>query len=794
MKKTGIVTAVLLAVILITSAAAWAAEFTEVQSGSLSVRYDDGTGALFKELPVNYARLNRLDLSDAVIISGSGYSIKEAQSGYSDRTTRPHLVWKGKVKFGGDSRTASTNAVTTENALPPVTLKFPEGATLSDGREADVIVTLDQIKLNLTKSFNNSINDNTDVFILLAFSDKRGLWLNVSSPKTAIDKWDYTNADKSSSAGNGTNVKLSMKITEKASGKTVGNVVSQEDYPSMLIEYKDLDVRDHTIRTSAEYTEKYNGSFAEGLELVNGWGNPVVLAPIGEGILNQSLLDKKIVNGNTRIKGKGSQYEALEKVTGNPNDNSSFYSGFAAPASTAGFSFCWTGSVPGGPGAYSNMATLISGQPIVAVRAKRSEGGSLGNTEIGARSGLDSFYNNTHLMNSAATYYYEPDEGWSVEYLKVDGKEIELTAEERAGGGAYDFTRLNKSPVTERVIRDGNILDAEDNSFYEIEVRYIRNPAYKTEKSAEPGIIRTMDNEPVTYTIHCREIFDRAAAGSHQIRDDLAGGLLRIVPGSVKVTVTDNSAYKIDKNDDNGLWVTFSSCKADGSCPEITITYQATVNWEKYESGAITNLADDSQAELDTFSDIVVAKEVKGKLRDTSKQFEFRADLEGLDPAASYNVDSDGGKIISIDTGTASEEGFKPDDEGKASLRFTLCGEQRVSLKGLPVGTRYRIHEEANNHIPSYVQTSDQQDPHFIKKEDTAGRNNTALSTEWETLDKQDGMVTLTFVNSRDPAPVTGVAGTGWIAATAVSALLLGSAGALYVFRICRKNTKGGDI
>lgn len=324
--------------------------FDEVPSGQLSVEYDDGNGTVFASLPTNYAKLRLLSLDDAVIVSGSGYSITDAQAGTANKPTKPHLVWTGKLTYGGDIRNTTKDAVLKKNSLPEVTLKFPKGAELSDGRDADVIIKFDNINVNVTKSFNSKITSNTTVKVLIAASDAYGLWLVAASPKTAIDKWDYTSADKSTSAGAAHRVRTTITLTEPEEGKVIGKAVSSADYPSMLVEFKDLDVRDTMIKSNASYTEQWNGPFAEGIEMESGWGNPVALAPMGKDIVNQSLVDKQIINGNTKIKGSGGQYQALEAATGKTNDSLTFYSGFAAPVKPDGFSFYWTGAIRGGAG------------------------------------------------------------------------------------------------------------------------------------------------------------------------------------------------------------------------------------------------------------------------------------------------------------------------------------------------------------------------------------------------------------------------------------------------------------
>lgn len=460
MRRLSQIIALILAILVIAPAAETFAadDFTAVSpTKNITVKNDDGNGTVFKELPANYVQLKDLYLGTAKIVSGSGYSIVNGVStNNSDETVQPHLVWTGKVTFGGARRTATKNAVTKANTLPAVTIRFPDGAELSDGRKADVEMKIDNISVNLTKSMSSSITSSSTVKVALlrnGGSSGRPLWMVTTSPKTS-----YSDHKHNAMAGVGQRYRVTMRILE--SGKDTA--ISASDYPSMLILFKDLDVPDETLarhdNDSKYWPQRYKGKFAEGVEMVSGWGNPAVLAHEGSKAYERPLVTKNITGNNLQIKGDGSRYAAF----GSKDDSSSYYSGFAAPVSPQGFTFFWTGSVPGNKA--EAMGTQIGSQPTVAVWAKRTEGGSLTNSSV------DDWKKNTHLMNSSGIYSYKPDAGYAVKSLKVDGEEIKLTEEQKASGGEYIFERLNKNPIAKRVERNGNILDASDSSHYEIEV------------------------------------------------------------------------------------------------------------------------------------------------------------------------------------------------------------------------------------------------------------------------------------------------------------------------------------
>ena len=359
-------------------------------------------------------------------------------------------------------------------------------------------------------------------------------------------------------------------------------------------------------------------------------------------------------------------------------------------------------------------------------------------------------------MNSAATYNYTPDEGWYVKSLKVDDVEQELTEDQKMNGGSYVFTMLNKNPIVQRVWRDGQILNASDSSYYTIEVVYARLPDYETVKTADKDKIYSMSSEPVHYTIKCTEKYDDAPAGSHQIKDDLAGGILEIVPGSLNISVSEGSTYSVDKQESDGLWVTFNSADAGGKCPEITISYDAKVNWSKYNGGKIKNTAEDTW-EIDVVNNIVIAKSVQGKLRDTTKKFQFTVDLSNLDPESDYRLDlSGGGELLNVATGTAQGQSFRPDSTGKARIELAVKHGSAAAIMDLPMSAVYLVNEHGSDHIASYELSSDQKSPVFSSQNAGNETHWEELSTAEETVDPQDGQVTVRFINSKDMAPVTG--------------------------------------
>ena len=746
---------------------------------------DDGRGTQFSQLSTNYVQILELYYGNAIIESGSGYSI---EYGYVPRYPHmiPLLVWKGKLNFGGSKANESHGASLKSNNLPPVTLRFPNCAYLPEGRYADVLITMDDIEVNLGENYNSSINSNTTLKVNIAGSSGH---LSANSPRISYADPNYTAADKSTGCAVGEKIRVTMSIVETGTHTPI----SPAKYPSMLVTFFDLDVPDSTTKTSLTNTERWNGYYAEGIELLSGWQGAAVLPPAIGDIANRCLTEVQITAaGNTKIKGIGDYIMALREATNNagPGDFDSLYSGFVASVAPQGFSFNWTGSITGGAKSKHSMGTIIGGQPVVNVRAMRSGQGSTV-SHLGGRgtySGDKFWYSNTHLMNSSAVYDYTPGEGFYVKSLKVDGAAQAVNK----NGGSYTFTKLNKYPLPVREIRNGYVLNTRQSSSYDIEVEFAHLPEYEDEKKADKESVRLGSDEEITYIITSEEIWDDASPGTHKIHDGLANGLLKLVPGSVE-THAEHGTCTIDKADDSGIDITFTSDDADTHKPVISVTYKAKVDWEAYfrsSETSIVNSIPGSSATVDVTSDIRITKKVTGKLRDTTKKFVIEATLSGLAASEEYVVTPiGGGELNNVTTGSRTGKGFRSDKDGKATLVFNMTGGQGAVISDLPVGSKYRLIEAASDHTPSYSLASDSSESVFIKSSDSKEHNWQELATEEETLDKKDGVVTVAFTNNRDTTTITGlVEHTDWM----ISSILLIAAA---VFAACgiRRFRRGGD-
>ena len=68
--------------------------------------------------------------------------------------------------------------------------------------------------------------------------------------------------------------------------------------------FKDFDVPDKSIRKNASATARWNGQYAEGVEMISGWQDPVVLAPNTSDLANTCLVETQTVAENCFLIGK----------------------------------------------------------------------------------------------------------------------------------------------------------------------------------------------------------------------------------------------------------------------------------------------------------------------------------------------------------------------------------------------------------------------------------------------------------------------------------------------------------
>ena len=87
-------------------------------------------------------------------------------------------------------------------------------------------------------------------------------------------------------------------------------------------------------------------------------------------------------------------------------------------------------------------------------------------------------------------------------------------------------------------------------------------------------------------------------------------------------------------------------------------------------------------------TDITIQKIVSG-YRETESSYTFYMSMRGLHPGITYF--------------TSNDRSFTADENGEANITLTLQNEESVTINGVPVGTIYRVTEEAGDYTASYT-------------------------------------------------------------------------------------------
>jgi|GEM_PF-1145032 len=713
--------AVLLAAAL---ASGMAVSPADAATGGLTVLYDE-----FGKLPENYVSITALPLQSAEFSTDNSKIHKyNGYVGNNQDEKRDFIAYYGTVHFGDSNRTEDKNASTEVNEIDgSIALRWSNKALLSDNTRADVKITVSSWSFRLGKNLNKKIDSSTKVYVPILQSSKpnsNATELCTATPRTKYSVNDGTTDNSISGACILTKCKVKLEILQHGTDTPIDT----DKYPTALFGFRDLDVQDSSIAAGKSAEVRYAGPYSEGVELLGGFRSPVVLAPKSSDNPSMETLVKTELSGeNLRIRGDGKRIEEYNKATGMVGDTGTYYSGFIAPVTPKAWSFWWTGSVSSSG---KMMGTQLGSQPTVAVEATAGEGGKI------EKEGLK-----TYVINSGTTYDYTPSDGYTVSELKVDGRDVEFDPK----GGTYTFDNLYAKPILSRSAKTGG--ETAEAKIYHIHVEFERQPVFEVKKTGDREKVHLGDK--IHYTVVAKQTAENASEGDFEFSDDMAGGMLRMDPDTLK---TEGSASsEILEKSENGYRIRIHSKEKEQS--SLTVTYDAAVRDDKYTRSAVTNTAGGSTWSVDPVGDLTIRKKVTGSLGDLSKRFEFTLRLAGLNPAETYEASG----LKAVNKGTAADSGFRPDDDGEAELLFTLKGGDKISIPDLPAGAGYQIFEAKSDHTASYVQKGSGAQAEFVRAADRNEKSETVLSTEREKLDFKDGNVVVTFTNNREISPITGV-------------------------------------
>lgn len=728
----------------------------------------------YDKLPANYVCIDQsLRVEEAEVVNTMpGVELVYGYPGRNSVSKQYFYSYHGTVKYGKSNRTSKANAVTQRNEIPgKLVLTWKDKAILSDETKADVRLTVEDVYCNIGQKKSTKISNSDKVFLPIVGNASSGrIQLLLNTPRTSID----TNS-ASSEFVTGATCQTRRKATFEILRN--GEPLDAAKYPYMLMGFQDLDVQDHSIASGKGRTAVYNGTYAEGVTLLDGWFSPVVLAAkSSSNKAMQSTVNTRMIDGHLNIKGDGAKFTELEKATGLTEDYNTYYGGFVAASVPAKTSFYWYGS--NGTGG-NCTCTVIGSHPTVAVKGKRTtcdaagnvleeDGGSLVRLDDGKTfddvSMNGEFKNKTYVMNSSVQYKYEAKEGYRVKSLKLDGEEVPVDE-----SGLYTFEKLNKNPLPERDPKTGAVLAASASSSYSIEVVYekIAMPEFVVKKTANKDKVKVGDKGKIQFTIEVSQSCNGAAQGEYEGTDNLAEGALKVAEDSISTEVT-GSGVGTAQLDNGGLHINYKT--DEGETGKLKVTYEATIDWDKFSKirnasthetltekdslrGVITNCIDDAHWSIDTYSNLELTKTISGDLCDKTKQFEFIVNLAGLEPGKSYGVSVN--ECSELEGDNASE--IVADNYGKAEALIKMRGGGKAVIEGIPFGTEYKIIEEVSDHVASFEIAGSGDAPVYTSQKKSNSANFTRLATEMERVDAGDGDVTIAYTNTKNSAVISGV-------------------------------------
>ena len=331
----------------------------------------------YDALPVNHVEIGELKFEDGELSGSSDdFCAKEFYDSISTNISeRNCIAYYGKVNWGTSNTTESADAKMSKTDIPgSFTLRFADKATLSDGSKADVLFEFSDWEVWLGAK-PDTVKDSDKVYIIILKPNENGdIMLTTGMPRTDAGEEDALQTTIKQK------IKVTAKIVESGTDKSI-----DEKFDNMLMGFVDLDVHDNSIASGKTDKERYEGEYAESIELVSGYSSPLLTASEAT-----TKVDIETANGNV-------------KIHGNAGDEDTLDSGFVCPVAPQGYSYYWYGShnynkaVKG----LSCMGTKLAQLDKVSVGASAGTGGSI------EKEGSTSY-----ALNSTTSYTYAPKNGY----------------------------------------------------------------------------------------------------------------------------------------------------------------------------------------------------------------------------------------------------------------------------------------------------------------------------------------------------------------------------------------------
>lgn len=452
---------------------------------------------VYAELKVEYDGFDISEPNHVKTVSGLGIgninSIKITgadkdyikRDNYNNMRGLSSIYYYGPLEFGDSTTPIKTNEIDAE-----ITLRWNgavsisgnligyRGALLYDGKVADVIMKISDIKIALTENVDDEDNPgNTSAdgkyYSSIAYGNNFVV-LSSESPRIGIadESWDSLSETEKKALSTSANVGSSYKVTVQIVEAGTDTPIDTTRYKNMAFGAYDIDIADNTVDYSAltETTDiikaqygdldGYNANYVEGIEFISGFNDTIHLAknePVGGNVTQQSVLNyiENGPNGGLKIKGNGNKF-SNSSIRKDRADDNTYYAGFMTMADPKGFSFYWTGS---------DCGTAIFASQDVTIEQTHNEGGVVLTTTYGITAILDEEEDMNHPIGSSPNYLYKPDTGYYVKSLKVNGENTAI-----ASNYIYQFNSLVYNPLVKldsngyRIFEDedGNILSYEE--------------------------------------------------------------------------------------------------------------------------------------------------------------------------------------------------------------------------------------------------------------------------------------------------------------------------------------------
>ena len=532
----------------------------------------------YDALPVNHVKIEELSLAEGELSSDSN-SFKELEFSCANQDNGTYIknrniAYYGRVNWGSSNTTSDKDAVMSKTEIPGAfSLRFANKAVLSDGKKADVVFTFSNWEIWLGAK-PDRVSASDPVYILGLQSDNTSKLILT----TAVPRLD-TNEDGALES----TIKQRIKVTAKICEHGTDNPIDSE-FDTMLIGFVDLDTPDKSRASSKDEEERYKGEFTESIELLSGYSSPILISAKDK---TKTVIDIR---------------ESGVKVRGTAADNNTLDSGFICPVSPGGYSFYWYGSCGYNKNlkGLSCMGTKLAEMKNVSVGASSGQGGTIekeGSTD--------------YVLNSTTTYKYEPEKGFYVKSLTVDGDPADFDPD----GGVYIFDKLTETDA-----------DGDDHT---IDVKFEAYPEIEIEKSVSNETPETGDE--IEYTIEMRQIKEGAVLKNAVMEDKIPDGL-EVIEDSIDCS--DDGEVTFEDN-----VITYTQEELEG---DAVVSFRAVVT---AETGNVKNVA-------------VLSGDMADPVSDDAEIKIINADQKEPDQSETYKSDDDDREYH-----TGSSKKDPPDDE-----------------------------------------------------------------------------------------------------------------------------------